>query len=169
MARNDKDFLGLDVVSLADGMVVGTVDALLVDDNATVAGLVMDLGIYEAKVLSYSDILNVGEDAIMISSADSVKLVSEHPALEEVAELEIFVTDALAMTDRGELVGVVGDYFVDPVSGTIKGIEVLPDEGGHEAETTLIVPASQVLRIGPELVLIRADYEQNAVTDATSL
>lgn len=169
MARNDKDFLGLDVVSLDDGAVVGTVDALLVNEDGAVAGLVMDLGIYEAKVLAYADILNVGEDAIVIASSDSVRLVSDDPALEEVAELEIFVTDALAMTDQGNIVGTIGDYFIDPPTGSIKGLEVLLESADEDVERALVVPASHVIRIGPELVIVRADFEKDAVSDAEAL
>jgi uncharacterized protein YrrD len=168
MVRNDKDFLELDVVSLEDGMVLGTVDALLVDDHANVAGLVLDLGIYEANVLAYGDILSVGDDAIMVSTSDKVRLVSQHPSLEQVAELEIFVTDSLVMSDQGNLVGVVGDYYVDMATGAIKGLEVLPDEDSdpHEA---LLIPMTQVIRIAPELVMVRADFAQHSVPDPETL
>ena len=169
MARRDKDFLGLEVVSLEDATVVGMVDALLVDEQATVVGLVIDMGVYEAKVLALSDILSVGEDAIMIASADSVRLISENTTLEDVAELEVYVSDALAMTDQGDLVGIVGDYFVDPGTGEIKGIEVLPEEEEYESGEALLVPASQVIRIGSELVMLHAGFEKNTVPDPEAL
>ena len=169
MTRRDKDFMGLEVVSLEDATVVGTVDALLVDDHATVVGLVLDMGVYEAKVLAFSDVKSVGDDAIMIASADPVKLISEVPALEDVADLEIYVTDALAMTDQGDLVGVVGDYFVDTASGAINGIEVLPEDAEDDSDEALLVPASQVIRIGAELVMLKAGFEKSAVPDPDTL
>ena len=99
MARKDKDFLGLEVVSLEDASVVGEVDALLIDDNATVAGLVIDLGVYEAKVLAFSDILSIGEDAVMIGAAAAVKPISQDAALEEVAELDVHVSVMTRVSD----------------------------------------------------------------------
>ncbi|HZK49355.1 MAG TPA: hypothetical protein VFD74_07135 [Thermoleophilia bacterium] len=171
MARIDKDFLGLEVVSLEDASVVGEVDALLIDENATVAGLVIDLGVYEAKVLAFSDILSIGEDAVMIETAASVKPISQNIALEEVAELDVHVTDTLVMTDRGDLVGIVGDYYVDPATGAIKGLEILREDSEEETEEeeAYLVPSSQVIRIGAELVMLKAGFEAAAVPSPDAL
>lgn len=171
MARKDKDFLGLEVVSLEDASVVGLVDALLVDDGGpAVVGLVIDLGVYEAKVLAFSDILSIGEDAVMIGASAAVKPISQHAAMEAVAESDVQVSDTLAMTDRGDLVGVVGDYYVDPTSGAIKGLEVLPEglEGGDPAEAYL-VPISDVVRVSSELVMLKGGFEDRTVASADAL
>lgn len=169
MARKDKDFLGLEVISLEDASVVGEVDALLIDDNATVAGLVIDLGVYEAKVLAFSDILSIGEDAVMIGAAAAVKPISQDAALEEVAELDVHVSDTLVMTDRGNLVGIVGDYFIDPGTGSIKGIEIIPEDSEGDSEEAYLVPSSEVIKIGSELVMVKADFEGKTVPSPDAL
>lgn len=171
MARKDKDFLGLEVVSLEDASVVGEVDALLVDDgNASVVGLVIDLGVYEAKVLAFADILSIGEDAVMIGAPTAVKPISQHATLEAVAERDVQVSDTLAMTDRGNLVGIVGDYYVDSASGAIKGLEILPEdsEEGDSAEAYL-VPITDVLRMSSELIMLKDGFENRVVASADAL
>lgn len=169
MARKDKDFLGLEVISLEDASVVGEVDALLIDDNATVAGLVIDLGVYEAKVLAFSDILNIGEDAVMIGAAAAVKPISQNAALEEVAELDVHVSDALVMTDRGNLVGIVGDYYIDPSTGSIKGLEIVPEDSEGDSGEAYLVPSSEVIKIGSELVMLKAGFENKTVPSSDAL
>lgn len=171
MARKDKDFLGLEVVSLEDASVVGEVDALLVDDEgASVVGLVIDLGVYEAKVLAFADILSIGEDAVMIGAPTAVKPISQHAVLEAVAERDVQVSDTLAMTDRGNLVGIVGDYYVDSTSGAIKGLEILQEDldDGDSAEAYL-VPIADVVRISAELVMLKDGFEDRALASADAL
>ncbi|MHB9150090.1 MAG: PRC-barrel domain-containing protein [Thermoleophilia bacterium] len=165
----DKDFLGLEVISLEDASVVGEVDALLIDDNATVAGFVIDLGVYEAKVLAFSDILNIGEDAVMIGAAAAVRPISQNAALEEVAELDVHVSDTLVMTDRGNLVGIVGDYYIDPGTGSIKGLEIIPEDSEGDSGEAYLVPSSQVIKIGSELVMLKADFEAKTVPSPDAL
>lgn len=169
MARKDKDFLGLEVVSLEDASVVGEVDALLIDDSATVAGLVIDLGVYEAKVLAFSDILSIGEDAVMIGAAGAVKPISQDAALEEVAELDVHVSDTLVMTDKGDLIGMVGDYYVDPGTGAIKGLEILPEDSEEHSDEAYLVPSSEVIKIGSELVMLKAGFEGRTVSSPDAL
>lgn len=171
MARKDKDFLGLEVVSLEDASVVGEVDALLVDDGGiSVVGLVVDLGVYEAKVLAFSDILSIGEDAVMIGAPGAVKPISQHAAMEAVAERDVQVSDTLVMTDKGDLAGVVGDYYIDPATGSVKGIEVIPEDadGGESAEAYL-VPRSEIIRISSELVMVKDGFESRTATSADAL
>lgn len=170
MARKDKDFLGLEVVSLEDASVVGEVDALLVDDtNASVVGLVIDLGVYEAKVLAFSDILSIGEDAVMIGAPSAVKPISQHAALEAIAERDVQVSDTLAMTDRGNLVGIVGDYYVDPATGAIKGLEVLPEDREEDSAEAYLVPVAEVLRVSSELIMLKDGFEDRVVASADAL
>ncbi|MCZ7663527.1 MAG: PRC-barrel domain-containing protein [Thermoleophilia bacterium] len=172
MARNEKDFLGLEVVSLEDASVVGEVDGLIVDETTnSVVGLVLDLGIYEARALAFSDVLSVGEDAVMISSPQSVKPISQHAALLEIAERQIEVSDALAITDKGNVIGVIGDFFVDPATGNLKGVEVISDEDADEPDgpKAHLVPMDEVVRIGAELVMLRDGFEGRAVSSGDEL
>ncbi len=169
MARRDKDFLGLEVVSLEDASVIGEVDGLIVDETVgAVVGLIIDLGIHEAKVAAYSDLLSVGDDAVMVESSAVVRPLSEHATLLEVVEREVEVCDAYAITDKGDVVGAIGDYFVDPATGAIKGVEVIVEEKDDQV-AVLIAPASDIVRIGTELVMIRAGFQGRAAASGDAL
>lgn len=169
MARRDKDFLGLEVVSLEDASVIGEVDGLIVDETlGVVAGLIIDLGIHEAKVAAYSDLLSVGDDAVMVESSAVVHTLSDHATLREVAERRVEVCDAYAITDKGDVVGAIGDYFVDPATGAIKGVEVIVEEDDDEV-AVLVTSASDIVRIGTDLVMVRAGFQSRAVASGDAL
>jgi len=169
MARRDKDFLGLEVVSLEDATVVGEVDGLIVDETiGTVVGLIIDLGIHEAKVAAYSDLLSVGDDAVMVESSSVVRPISEHGPLREVAERHVEVCDSYAITDKGDVVGAVGDFFVDPATGVIRGVEILVEEDDDKV-AVIVTSASDIVRIGAELVMVRAGFQNRAVPSGDEL
>ncbi|GAB4250748.1 MAG: hypothetical protein Kow00129_11600 [Thermoleophilia bacterium] len=168
MARRDKDFLGLEVVSLEDASVVGEIDGLVVDEEQNkVVGFVVDMGLYEAKILPLSDTQTVGEDAVLVSKADVVKPISQSGQLQQIAERGIHPDDALVITDKGDVIGVTGDFFVDPADGSLKGIEVLVGEDSDER--TLVVGISSVVRIGSDIVLVSADYDTAVVGSGEDL
>src|SRR5680860_1281058 len=134
MPRKDKDFLGLEVISLKDASVIGEIDGLIVDETKdSVAGLVVNIGIKEAKVLSFADIASIGNDAVMVESEQVVCLVSGHAELQEIAERNIFLNGSLALTDSGDIAGAVADYYVDPKTGAITAIEIVPADEDEEA------------------------------------
>ncbi len=169
MARRDKDFLGLEVVSLEDASVIGEVDGLVVDETiAAVVGLIIDMGIHEAKVAAYSDLLSVGDDAVMVESSAVVRPISQHTALHEVAERHVEVCDAYAITDKGDVVGAIGDYFIDPATGAIRGVEVLVEEEDDQV-AVFVTPASDIVRIGTELVMVRAGFQGRAAASGDAL
>lgn len=162
MARSDKDFLGLEVIGLDDASLLGEVDGLIVDETTKrVAGLIIDMGLYEASVLPFDRITALGEDAVLVESAEAVRPLSQEPELEAVAQRSIQLDELLILTDGGDVVGMVGDYFVNPGDGSLAGIEIVIDaEAGEE---THVVPISAVVSIGTDLVMVSSKYRTMAV------
>jgi len=159
MARKDKDFVGLEVISLEDASVVGKVDGLIVDGPpGRVGALIVGLGIHEAKVVSLSDVISIGDDAVTVRSAQAVKRISECPQIEALNRQGVRLKGELVLTDAGNLVGTVGAYFVDPRGGDIEGFELCPSPDTSRVPTRT-VRAKDILRIGKELIVVRAGSE----------
>jgi uncharacterized protein YrrD len=168
MARNDKDFLGLEVVNLEDASLVGEVDGLVVDErSASVVAFVVNMGLYEAKLLPFRAIRGLGEDSVMVDSAASLKPVSGSGELEEIAKRNVLGFETIVLNDAGDMVGTVGDYFVDPATGRIRGIEVVVE--GENNERSYVIPMSEVIRIGTELVMVKAGFKKRAVSSGETL
>ncbi|NLE74479.1 MAG: hypothetical protein GX604_07625 [Actinobacteria bacterium] len=154
MALSDKDFLGLEVVGLDEAAIVGTVQGLIVDDAArAVVALIIDTGAYQSRVVPYAAVQSVGDDAVVISSAAEATLITEAPALEKQAQRDIQLSGCLVLTEAGQVLGVIDDFFIDAATGTITELEIEPAIG--EGQETFRVPADILLQVGDEIVIVR--------------
>jgi uncharacterized protein YrrD len=162
MTRRDKDFLGLEVISLEDASVAGEVGGVILDARENrVAGFLVDLGIFEAKGLAFSEVRSIGEDAVMIESTSLVRPISEHRELERLVLQEVFISESMVITDQGDIVGSAGDFFVDPSNGRLRAIELRVEN--DRGEGSYVLPMSAVVAVGADLVMISANYEALAV------
>ncbi len=170
MTRIDTDLLGLQIVALDTATVVGEVDGLLIDDaTVKVAGFLVDLGLYEASVLPYASAHAVGLDAVIVESGSKISAISANPALAALAEKDITITDAKAITREGRSVGTIGDYFVDTETGDVVGMEFIAADQTVYPRETAVIPASSVYRLGRDIIVLEADYDQHLQKDDSSL
>jgi sporulation protein YlmC with PRC-barrel domain len=155
MARTESDFLGLEVISLEDSSVVGQVDGLLIDErHNVVAGLVLDAGIYEANAVAYADLRSVEAGTILVDSSAAVQPLSQHLLLAAIAERDIRIVGEVVLDDRGDVMGIVQSYWVDPATGALVSLEVAPEDA-HDAQG-YILSMDNVLCIGGELIIARS-------------
>jgi len=170
MARMDTDLLGLQIVALDSAAVVGEIDGLLIDDaTMKVAGFLVDLGLYEASVLSFGSAHAVGLDAVIVESADKITEISADPTLEALNERDIAISDAKAITRSGRSVGTIGDFFVDTETGDVVGMEFLAADQTIYPRGIAVIPASVVFRLGRDIVVLDDDYDQHFLRDGDSL
>ncbi|MHB1343945.1 MAG: PRC-barrel domain-containing protein [Thermoleophilia bacterium] len=170
MARIDTDLLGLQIVALDNAMVVGEVDGLLIDDAAVkVAGFLVDLGLYEASVLPFGSAHAVGLDAVVVESASKITPISASPALEALAEKDVTISDAKAITRSGRTVGTIGDFFIDTVTGDVVGMEFIAADQTVYPREAAVIPASTLYRLGRDIVVLEDDYDKHLMKDDASL
>ena len=62
----------------------------------------------------------------------------------------------------------IGDYFIDPATGAIKGVEVLVEQEDDQV-AVFVTPASDIVRIGTELVMVRAGFQGRAAASGDAL
>lgn len=169
MARLDTDLIGLPIVSMEDASVVAEVDGLVIDDSTlTVAGFLTNVGLYEASVLPFAATRAVGDDAVIVRSADALVRLSANPALAALAEKGIEISGARVVTLSGKEVGSVGGYFVDD-RGRVVGLEFISEDPSPHPRDPAVVPVSTVHRVGPDLVVLKQDYAEHLLKDGSSL
>lgn len=170
MARIDTDLLGLQIVALDNAMVVGEIDGLLIDDaSRKVAGFLVDLGLYEASVLPFGSARAIGRDAVIVESTDMITDISANPTLEVLAEKDVAISDARAITRSGRTVGTIGDFYVDTVTGDVVGLELLASDQMAQGHGIPVVPASVVYRLGADIVVLEDDYEKHLLREGSAL
>lgn len=170
MARIDTDFLGMQIIALDSATVVGEIDGLLIDDAAMkVAGFLVDTGLYEASTLGFGAAYAVGLDAVIVESADKITEISADPVLEALAEKDVAISDAKAITRSGRSVGIIGDFFVDTETGDVVGMEFLAVDQTIYPREAAVIPVSVVHRLGRDIVVLEDDYDRHLMKDEASL
>src|SRR5680860_297038 len=170
MARIDTDLLGLQIIALDSATVVGEIDGLLIDDTALkVAGFLVDLGLYEASVLPFGSARAVGSDAVIVDSAEKIAEISADPTLEALAEKDVTISDAKAITRSGRSVGTIGDFFVDTNTGDVIGMEFLAADQTVYPRDVAVIPTSVVYRLGTDIIVLEDDYDKHLMGDSASL
>jgi uncharacterized protein YrrD len=153
--RTGGELIGLPIVSLQDAEVVGEIDALIIDDaTLTVAGFLVDLGFYEAKVMPMAATRAIGHDAVIVERTKDVGLISQHPDLARLADRDMAVTGAAAVTAGGRTLGTIGELTVDVLTGRITAVELLADPGALWPGRPMLLPAASVLSVDHHQVVL---------------
>lgn len=167
MALSDKDFLGLEVVGLDEAAIIGTVQGLIVDDTArAVAALIVDTGAYQSRVVPFTVVRSVGDDAVVISSGTEAVLITDAPVLEELAQRDVQLPGCFVLTEAGEFLGVIDDFFIDSATGAITELKIEPDF--EEGRKPFRVPADILLEVGDEIAIVRDPASSPALDSAPS-
>jgi uncharacterized protein YrrD len=160
---------GLPVVSLEDASIVGHVAVVvLADDPPRVAGFLLGVGLYEARLLRFDGVHAVGGDAVVVACNDDPVLLSSDPAFEALVERRLDLEAARAVTLAGSPAGTVRDYYVDTETGDLMGLVVATRPGPAPAGPLSAIPMSHVRRVR-DLVVLEDDYALHTVATASAL
>ncbi len=146
---------GLPVLGIDDGVRVGAVDDLLIDTRARrVAALVLRTQTVN-QWIPFDQLQRVGDDAVMVASAQVAQQASEQSPLGTLPSLRALL--GLAVVDAaGKRWGNLEELSFDPTDGRITELAVrrsgvLGLGGGTET-----VPAAAVRSLGPDVVVVEA-------------
>ncbi len=160
--KKSVDILGLPVISISEGLELGTVKSLVINPaQGAVAALVLDDGKWYlgAKLLPFSAIAGLGEAAITVESASNVVPVSGAPDLEKLLAAGVAVIGAKVLTKTGRIQGKVTEIAVD-AAGKIVTCEI------EEADGTIThIPTKRVFTFAKDVVIV-ADGDVSATPAA---
>jgi uncharacterized protein YrrD len=149
--KKSVDILGLPVISITEGIELGTTKALVINPaQGAVAALIIDDGKWYlgAKLLPFAAIAGLGEYAITVDSSGSVVPVSGAPDLEKLLVADVKVIGAKILTKAGRIQGKVSEIAIDE-TGKIVSCEVEETDG----EITHI-PAQRVLTFAKDVLIV---------------
>lgn len=158
----DSELIGLQIVAFDSAEVVGQVDGLILDDkNLTLAGFLVDLGLYDPKVLPRENTRVIGRDTILVDSADAITTLEQNTRLAELAQRQVELAGARAVTVTGRSVGRVLHFYVEPTDGSLVALEFAVSPGSKNEEQTQLLPFASVMRIGKGLVVLSEDFAEH--------
>ncbi|KUO73860.1 MAG: photosystem reaction center subunit H [Desulfosporosinus sp. BRH_c37] len=166
--KPSKKYLSLPIITLQEGQQIGYVKSLIVNASTkALAAIVVDTkGFFkDQRIIPYSKVVSVGEDAITIDKESHVEKTSSLPELLELVKEKLTIIGTKMVTETGKTLGIADEYYVDPKTGKITQIEI----SGGKIEGFLSgkawISAEYITTIGHDVIISQRDSE-NALTVA---
>ena len=150
--KKSKEIIGSPVISIADGVQIGTIKGLIVNpQQKSVELLLLDekSGGPELKGIPFRSAEAVGEFAVTIEDKGVLIDMMKVGILQELIETGVDVIGTKVITKKGKYLGDVNEYAVDTVTGKFAEFYYM-SEG--KAEKTIMV--ENVITIGKEVLVV---------------
>lgn len=164
--RRSRRFISMPVISLEEGLKVGSVKGLVVDSsNKKVAALIIEQKGWfkEIKYIPYNKIRSVGDDAITVDRSAGAEKGSGLPDIIRLVKEKIEVNGSKLVSENGTVLGFVGEFFIDEESGKIGGLEFAGKYIDSVIRGRAYLDISFVRTIGKEVVVITAEGVENVL------
>lgn len=158
-----KKFLSLPIISLKEGEQIGFVRNLVIDPkNRAVAALIVDpRGFFkEQRIIPFTKVVNIGENAITLSSQGHVEKAANLPEILELLKEKTAIIGIKVITTNGKNIGFVEEFYINPENGSIASLEISSGkiEGLFNGRARL--NANEILTIGSDVIVVAKDCEE---------
>ena len=155
--KKSVEIIGLPIISITEGRELGMSKSLLIDaKNGKVAAItIKDQDWYRGvKLLPYESVIAIGEDAVTITSSDSILTLEDAGDYENMLDDNIRVIGTKAITRSGTIEGCVSEIFVGD-NGKIEKCEITKKDDSKDEVT-----ANQISIFGKQVTVIDPDNEE---------
>jgi len=167
-----KSVAGKDVMSREEAEKVATVKDLIVSqDYKSIAGVLVDGGglFGPAKFVPMSKVVSFGNDVVVITNNEAVVSVEQEPLIKESLDQKDKLIRKKVYTERGDMQARVNDVYFDGSTGAITGFELTGDLFKSSPGGTALLPAEDVISIGPDAMMIKTDALPRIVAQASGV
>ncbi|AFM00860.1 MULTISPECIES: PRC-barrel domain-containing protein [Desulfitobacterium] len=150
--KASAEIKGLRIISISEGTQVGTVkDVILNPLKGSLDFFVVDQpsDYFGAKVISYADIVGLGEFALTVPNPGVIQSVAGNNDAQELIKQNVEVIGTKVLTKKGTLIGEVKEILIDEETGKIVQC-LFADNNGEEHQ----VAGEQIITYGKELLII---------------
>ncbi len=152
-----KDILGCPIIAIASGERIENVQDIVFDhDENEVLGFLVEEGGWfnAAKIVLFSAVKSIGDDAIMVASVDDVVSTKKNKRVKEILDKNINLIGMTLLTTDGQDLGKIADVYFDELTGIIEGYEAT---GGFFADLTngrTFIPAPEDIKVGTHAAIV---------------
>ncbi|ULH16142.1 PRC-barrel domain-containing protein [Deinococcus sp. KNUC1210] len=158
-----KELIGRNLVTLDGGERVDSIHDLIFDEQGNrVLALLIDEGgwFHAAKVLPYTSVRSVGEDAVMIDAAADVVNANDDATVSAAMQNKVGLIGLNLLTTDGKELGRISDVFFDEMTGRVVGYEATGGLFSDLSSGRTFVPAPESITIGAEAALVPPEVAQ---------
>ncbi|WP_425148155.1 PRC-barrel domain-containing protein [Deinococcus sp.] len=152
-----KELIGRKIVTLDGADQVDSVHDLIFDEQGNrVMALLIDEGgwFHAAKVLLYSSVRSVGEDAVMIDDISEVISANDDSTVSAAMHSKVGLIGLNLITSDGKELGRISDVFFDELSGQVVGYEATGGLFSDLSSGRTFVPAPESITIGAQAAIV---------------
>lgn len=160
--KPSRKFLSLPIISLQEGQQLGYVKSLILDaGKKSLAAIVVDpKGFFkDQRIIPYSKVVSVGDDAITIDKESHVEKSSSIPELLDLVKEKLTIIGTKMVTESGKTLGTAEEYYVDPSTGKITQIEISGGRFEGIFNGKARISAEYVTTIGHDVIVIQKGSE----------
>ena len=158
MLVKGKAVIGLNVVTIDTGTIVQTVKDIAYNPNThrVEALFVKKAGVFAAaKAIHMDDVINIGQDAVIVHDASVIKSVKEiNETIKALSDSKKYLVKTNVLTATGKELGKVTDVYFDSESGNVSTMEV--SQGGLKTitEGKKSITPSNIVTIGADATIV---------------
>ncbi len=166
--KPSRKYLSLPIISLQEGQQIGYVKNIILNASTkSLAAIVVDpKGFFkDQRIIPYSRVVSVGDDAITIDKESHVEKTSNLPELFDLVKEKLTIIGTKMVTETGKTLGTADEYYVDPQTGKITQIEISGGKLEGFLSGKALIAAEYILTIGHDVIVTQKGSE-NALTVA---
>ncbi len=163
--KKTKEINGLPVIAINGGENLGQIEALVVNpDTKSVEFLLINREKWyqEMRVINYTDVIGIGESALTTQDGNNVKPLSMNDSAIELLNKNTNILNAKVMTNKGEILGSVSEFFIAEDDGKISGYQMA--ENGSD-----FITAALILTLGSEMIIIDENAYQKPEEESKNI
>ncbi len=162
--RKSRKFISMPIVSLEEGIQLGAVRNLVVDPvKMEIAAVIIDQRGWfrEQKIIPYSKVRSVGNDAITIDQSANVQKTVSLPEILKLIKERANPVGTRVIAENGTVLGVVDEFNIDEETGKITSLEVAGKRLESLFKGKALLPISYVRTMGSDVIVVTTDAQDN--------
>lgn len=162
--KKSRKFLSMPIISLAEGLKIGSVRSLVVDPvKMEVAALIVDQRGWfrEQKIIPFSKVKSIGSDAVTIDQTSNVQKPISLPELLKLLKERTNPIGNKVIAENGIEIGIVDEFYVDEATGKITGLEVSGKLLESLYKGKAFLPIENVSTIGDDIIVVTKDAQSS--------
>ncbi|EDL64682.1 PRC-barrel domain-containing protein [Bacillus sp. SG-1] len=156
--KKSAEILGLPIISIADGVEIGSVKSLVVNpEKGSVDFLTIEHEDWQVsvKAIPFKKVIGIGEYAVTVENGNAVIDLNEIPIANALVNKKIRINDTKVMSRKGQLIGEAKEYYVDDETGNIIGLLVAMKDSEK------VLESEQILTYGKDILIVQEGSAQH--------
>jgi uncharacterized protein YrrD len=162
--RKSRKFVSMPIISLEEGVQIGTVKSLIVNPaKMEIAAIVVgQRGWFkEEKIIPYLKISKIGNDAITVDQSGNAQKPINLPEILKLIKEKADPIGAKVIMEDGTILGSVDEYYIEENTGIIKELELSSRFLESLYKGKALLSTEHIRTIGPEVIVAKNSAQSN--------